>query len=93
MIVITVSQRADGTGVAEHGDHKVASRNGASMALARALIDQGTPDQPWEARGADGQLRYFGPSLWRLALLTCHEGDGSPRIAKWAPRVFAADAV
>ena len=54
---------------------EAASRHGASMVLARQLVAAGCPDQPYEARDADGRLLFFGPSLHRLARLTAREND------------------
>ena len=60
---------------------ETASRHGASMVLARQLVAAGCPDQPYEARDADGRLLFFGPSLYRLARLTIREADTiGPRI-------------
>jgi hypothetical protein len=58
------------------GQHyRAVSRNGASMKLARMLVEAGAPDVPVEARGPDGHLRFTSPSLHRLARLTVHESD------------------
>jgi hypothetical protein len=43
------------------------------MALARRLVAAGCPDQSWEARAVDGQRRFFGKSLHRLAQLRIKE--------------------
>lgn len=71
MISITISQRTDGTDVAEtslNGETvSVASRHGAAMALARRLVAAGVADGPVEASGRDGALRWTSPSLHRLA--------------------------
>ncbi len=50
------------------------SRHGATMALARLLVEAGCPDLPWEA-GRPGKRDMFGPSLHRLAGLTVEEND------------------
>jgi hypothetical protein len=55
------------------------SRYGATMAVARQLVEAGCPDQPWEA-GRPGKRDLIGPSLHRLARLTVVEnGDVGPR--------------
>ncbi len=60
------------------------SANGASMRLARELVAAGCPDQPWQAVGEDGQRRFFGKSLHRLAKLTLAEGaDAALRFAPY----------
>jgi hypothetical protein len=51
------------------------SRHGATMKLARTLVEAGCPDLPWRAVGADGRVRFYGPSLHKLARRTIAEGD------------------
>jgi hypothetical protein len=69
-----------------------ASANGATMALARQLVAAGCPDQPWEARNAEGQRTVYGSSLHALARTTISK-DG--RFVRWQPRpdiTYAEDA-
>ena len=51
------------------------SRHGATMKLARMLVEAGCPDQSWAAYGHDGRLRLSGSSLHGLAGLTVQESD------------------
>lgn len=51
------------------------SRTGATLKLARALVEAGAPDSPVEARGTDGRLRFTAPSLHRLARWTISDRD------------------
>jgi hypothetical protein len=65
------------------------SRSGASMKLARMLVEAGCADGPWEVFGPDGLRRLHGPSLHRLNRLTVQETDAhGPRIVRYVPRVI-----
>jgi len=75
MIRFVLSQRPDGADVATCDAYAAASRNGATMALARQLVAPGFPDQPVEAVGTDGRIRFTAPSLHRLAQWTVIERD------------------
>jgi hypothetical protein len=93
LVVIQVSQRTDGADVAEAivsgRRYSAISRNGAAMALARQLVAAGIGDGPWEARGADEQRRFFGPSLHGLSRLTITDNDHDGlRIRRFTPRVL-----
>ena len=59
-------------------DWAITSNKGATMDLARKLVAAGCPDQPWQAVGTDGQRRFFGNSLHRLATRTIVQGDDAP---------------
>jgi hypothetical protein len=61
--------------------YEASSTHSATMKLARLLVAEGCPDQPWEARGTDGQRRYFGKSLHRWAELTLTESPETGRVA------------
>jgi hypothetical protein len=78
-VVIQVSQRTDGADVAEAivsgRRYSAISRNGATIALARQLVAAGVGDSLWEARGTNGQLRFFGTSLHHLSRLTITDND------------------
>ena len=79
-VLIRMGQRSDGTDTAEvewEGKTlRLSSRHGATMRLARVLVDNGMPDQPWEGVDAKtGRPRLSGPSLHRLALLAVQDGD------------------
>ena len=63
--------------------YEAASKHGALHALARKLVCAGCEDQPWRT----STLR--GRSLHYLAATTIAEGDGAPRIAKWASHPHA----
>lgn len=65
------------------------SANGATMALARKLVEAGYPDQPWEARGVDGMVRLYGKSLHGLAGISCEE-TRTPRFRKFVEPSFPA---
>jgi len=92
-----VTQRSDGKDVAsavwEGRGFMAVSRNGATMKLARRLVEAGCPDGPWQACGAEG-VRFHGPSLHGLAKWTIWEGDGPMRLARYVekPRFPARDA-
>jgi len=64
------------------------TRHGATMKLARTLVEAGAADQPWQVIGPDGRIRFHGPSLHRLAKLTIAEPDSGEcfKIVPWAPR-------
>jgi hypothetical protein len=66
-------------------DWSATSTHGATMVLARKLVAAGCPDQPWQAVGSDGQRRFFGNSLHRLATRTIRESaeGGTPTEAVW----------
>ena len=65
------------------------SRNGASMALARQLVAAGIGEGPWEARGRDGQQRFFGASLHGLSRLTVTDNDyDGLRVRRYTPRML-----
>jgi hypothetical protein len=90
LFIICVSQRPkDGADIAE-AEHdrqpfRAVSRHGATMALARLLKAAGVPDGPWQAIGTDGRLRFYGPSLHRLAALTIADSDdGRLRVVPFA---------
>ena len=55
--------------------HRVVSGSGAAMKLARLLVREGCPDQPWGTRTSTGTRSLFGPSLYRLAKLRVEESD------------------
>lgn len=98
MLTITVTSRAlDGADIAgaNLGGRTVraVSRRGATMALARRLVAAGCADQPWQAVGVDGRLRFHGPSLHRLAGLTIREDDRvGPLLEAYRPYSGAPDA-
>jgi hypothetical protein len=77
--VFHLFQRSDGVDVAEtvvcSRRYCAQSRNGATMALARQLVAAGVGDCTWEARGTDGQRRFFGSSLYQLSRLTIADSD------------------
>lgn len=93
MISMRLSQRPDGTDVAEcdwnGADYHAASRGSVTRSLARQLIAEGAPDQPWQAvRGAMVCLR--GKSLFAHAAMTLREGDHGFRLTRWRPNPKAA---
>lgn len=51
------------------------SRNGATMRLARQMVQDGLPDGAWQVTDKQGRVRYSGRSLYRLAKLTVTETD------------------
>jgi len=67
------------------GEERSATSTKATMDLARILVAAGCPDQPWQAVGTDGQRRFFGNSLHRLATRTIEESSerGSVTEAVW----------
>jgi hypothetical protein len=63
------------------------------MALARQLVAAGIGDGPWEARGADGQRRFFGSSLHGLSRLTIADNDHDGlRLRCFTPRMLPVGA-
>lgn len=54
---------------------RVVSANGASMALARQLVEAGCPDQDFVTTTIDGQEALRGKSLHRWAQLMIVEGN------------------
>lgn len=59
-------------------------RHGATMKLARMLLEAGCPDRSWQAYGHDGRPRLSGSSLHGLAALTVEEsGARSMRIVPY----------
>lgn len=85
-IRIQMSERFDGMDIAKHGKFVASSRNGASMKLARMLVEAGYPDVAFQmCRGR--QVCMYGYSLHALAEATVTEGGHSPRIVKWSPFV------
>jgi len=60
------------------------SRSCAARKLARMLIDGGTPDQPIEARGVDGKLRYTVRSLVAFSKFTVRENPALG-LMPWVP--------
>lgn len=85
-VLIQMSERFDGMDIAMHGKFVASSRNGASMKLARMLVDAGYPDAPFQTRRGR-KVCMTGDSLHALAQLTVTEGAHSPRIVKWSPFV------
>ncbi len=55
--------------------YEAASRNGATMRLARQMVQDGLPDGAWQVADDSGRVRYSGHSLYRLARLTVRETD------------------
>lgn len=96
--IIRMSQRADGKDVAQAEwdgrSFQETSRNGAIMAVARALCAAGRPEASWV--GVDsrtGAERLQGASLSVLAGLTVSEPDrGRARIGTWTPHPRSMDA-
>lgn len=89
---IRLSQKSNGVDTAEMDwdgrPFRAESRHGASMALARRVVEAGAPDGPWEALAPQtGTRALYGPSLHRMARLTVEENDRSgPRFTRWVPR-------
>lgn len=80
MYRITLTQRAvDGADIAQitldGRKHHAVSKNGATMKLARRLVEAGYSDGPWQAAFSDGRLRFHGSSLHKLARYTVREDD------------------
>lgn len=94
---MTLREGRDGLDVAEavHAGETftATSRNGATMKLARALLEAGAPDGPIEARGTDGKLRFTSPSLHRLGRWTIEESDRGIRQRRWKPSPMGGEAV
>lgn len=64
--------------------YEAKSRNGATMRLARQMVQDGLPDGAWQVVNEQGRVRYSGGSLYRLAKLTVHETDREgPRFGKY----------
>lgn len=86
-VVMTVREGRNGIDIAE-ADHAgenytATSRNGATMKLARVLVEAGATDEPIEAWGSDGRLRFTSPSLHALARATIEEGERGIRLRRW----------
>lgn len=93
MILSEGKEGADICGAFFHGrEFAATSRNGATMRLARQLVEAGAPDGPVEARGADGRLRFTSPSLHGLARWTIEEGDRGIRQRRWKPSPMGGEA-
>jgi hypothetical protein len=52
--------------------------HGAIFALARQLVADGCPDQPWQALGTNGMCCLHGPSLHGLTKWTIQESSSQP---------------
>jgi hypothetical protein len=77
------------TATVDGHDYTARSRSSGISALARTLVEAGTPDQPWQATNAAGMPCLRGPSLHGLARRTITESDkGGLRVGKYTP--FAA---
>lgn len=59
--------------------------HGAIFALARQLLSDGCPDQPWETYTETGTPSLSGPSLHRLAKLHIREDDGGIHLMPYVP--------
>ncbi|MDE2463671.1 MAG: hypothetical protein KGO02_08165 [Alphaproteobacteria bacterium] len=55
--------------------YEAESKNGSTMRLARQMVQDGLPDGAWQVVNDQGHVRFYGPSLYRLAKLTVHETD------------------
>lgn len=67
------------------------SRNGATMKLARMLVEAGAPDEPVAVYGTEGNLRFTAPSLHGLAAWTIEESDRGIRQRRWKPSPMGAE--
>jgi hypothetical protein len=79
MIRMTTGTDAKGRDFAAHAQHRASS----CAALARLLVAEGVPDQPWRSVTAAGTPSLRGPSLHRVAGIVAEES--SLRWRRWRP--------
>lgn len=93
---VVIREGRDGMDIAEadYADQRftASSRNGATMKLARALVEAGAPNEDVSVYGADGRLRFTAPSLHGLARWTIEEGDRGIRQRRWKPSPMGGEA-
>ena len=59
--------------------------------IARLLIANGVPDQPWQTIRS-GKTAMYGPSLANIAAFDVRENDTSTRHVKWSPSPYSQTA-
>jgi hypothetical protein len=90
MIIILIHPEARGVypHTCEWSDrqYRDVSRTSPLTSLARQLIADGCPDQPWRVRDAvTGESRMSGGSLVTIAKLTISEDSRGSRFVDWKP--------